>query len=347
MQQSPDEFDAFYKARPRAPARSRPTRSPVTSPPRAAQSATRSSPRGTTGARSPAWRTPRTGSGRTPGSTRSAGTPPGSGTATRASTPTSRATLDALAKLSMTQRKVLLLTQLSSVAWHEMAREVGLTRRAPPSGSSRPRPRAVRHSPRRPLDRGPRAPDRADRPGRRLPLPPPLDHPSRRAPPGAARTPWPASPPPSPRCSSAAPWSHESGGVAPDLHGDQRPRARRVTESAGSRRAAATRGPAERRSRSPSCPAPAPSARAGPSTTPRATASLDLPAGPLRRPRRASGPWSGPSHATAARPADDGHARPSSCRRTDRAAQARLRPHRRLVRRLPRRPGAAARPARA
>ena len=39
----------------------------------------------------------------------------------------SRATLDALAKLSMTQRKVLLLTQLSSVSMQEMAREVGLT----------------------------------------------------------------------------------------------------------------------------------------------------------------------------------------------------------------------------
>jgi DNA-directed RNA polymerase specialized sigma24 family protein len=39
----------------------------------------------------------------------------------------SRATLDALAKLSMTQRKVLLLTQLSSVTMQEMAREVGLT----------------------------------------------------------------------------------------------------------------------------------------------------------------------------------------------------------------------------
>ena len=39
----------------------------------------------------------------------------------------SRATLDALAKLSVTQRKVLLLTQLSSVSMQEMAREVGLT----------------------------------------------------------------------------------------------------------------------------------------------------------------------------------------------------------------------------
>ena len=39
----------------------------------------------------------------------------------------SRATLDALAKLSLTQRKVLLLTQLSSASMQEMAREVGLT----------------------------------------------------------------------------------------------------------------------------------------------------------------------------------------------------------------------------
>ena len=39
----------------------------------------------------------------------------------------SRATLDALSKLSLTQRKVLLLTQLTSASMQEMAREVGLT----------------------------------------------------------------------------------------------------------------------------------------------------------------------------------------------------------------------------
>ena len=39
----------------------------------------------------------------------------------------SRATLDALAKLTLTQRKVLLLTQLSAASMQEMAREVGLT----------------------------------------------------------------------------------------------------------------------------------------------------------------------------------------------------------------------------
>jgi DNA-directed RNA polymerase specialized sigma24 family protein len=39
----------------------------------------------------------------------------------------SRATLDALSKLSLTQRKVLLLTQLSSASMQEMSREVGLT----------------------------------------------------------------------------------------------------------------------------------------------------------------------------------------------------------------------------
>ena len=39
----------------------------------------------------------------------------------------SRATLDALSKLTLTQRKVLLLTQLSSSSMQEMAREVGLT----------------------------------------------------------------------------------------------------------------------------------------------------------------------------------------------------------------------------
>ncbi|MET1059274.1 MAG: sensor domain-containing protein [Nocardioides sp.] len=39
----------------------------------------------------------------------------------------SRATLEALSKLSLTQRKVLLLTQLSSASMLEMAREVGLT----------------------------------------------------------------------------------------------------------------------------------------------------------------------------------------------------------------------------
>lgn len=39
----------------------------------------------------------------------------------------SRATLDALSKLTLNQRKVLLLTQLSSVSMEQMAREVGLT----------------------------------------------------------------------------------------------------------------------------------------------------------------------------------------------------------------------------
>ena len=38
-----------------------------------------------------------------------------------------RATLDALAKLPITQRKVLLLTQLADVSMADMAREVGLT----------------------------------------------------------------------------------------------------------------------------------------------------------------------------------------------------------------------------
>ncbi|KQZ67377.1 hypothetical protein [Nocardioides sp. Root151] len=40
----------------------------------------------------------------------------------------SRATLEALGKLSLPQRKVLLLTQLSSVNMEQMAREIGLTR---------------------------------------------------------------------------------------------------------------------------------------------------------------------------------------------------------------------------
>ena len=42
--------------------------------------------------------------------------------------PEVRATLDALAKLPMTQRKILLLSQLASVSMTDMAREVGLTR---------------------------------------------------------------------------------------------------------------------------------------------------------------------------------------------------------------------------
>jgi DNA-directed RNA polymerase specialized sigma24 family protein len=42
--------------------------------------------------------------------------------------PEVRATLDALAKLPMTQRKTLLLTHLSSVSMADMAREVGLPR---------------------------------------------------------------------------------------------------------------------------------------------------------------------------------------------------------------------------
>ena len=41
--------------------------------------------------------------------------------------PESRATLDAMAKLSLTQRKVLLLTQLSSSSMQDIAREVGVT----------------------------------------------------------------------------------------------------------------------------------------------------------------------------------------------------------------------------
>jgi DNA-directed RNA polymerase specialized sigma24 family protein len=43
--------------------------------------------------------------------------------------PEIRATLDALGKLSVAQRKVLLLSQLASVSMEEMAREVGLPRR--------------------------------------------------------------------------------------------------------------------------------------------------------------------------------------------------------------------------
>ena len=97
----PDDFDAFYKAaRHRLLAADlRAHRRPAGRPQRGARRVRRT--RGTTGARSPGSRTPSPGSGRTPGSTPSAGTPPASGTATSPSTPSSRATLDALAKLTL------------------------------------------------------------------------------------------------------------------------------------------------------------------------------------------------------------------------------------------------------
>ena len=120
------DFDAFYAdARATAPPPDlRPDRGPagVPRPP----CATRSSSPGTTGARCPSWRTPSAGCGRWPGRTRSAGTAPGSGTAPGPTDPELGATLDALGRLSLSQRKVLLLTQLTRGSLEEIAREAEL-----------------------------------------------------------------------------------------------------------------------------------------------------------------------------------------------------------------------------
>ena len=78
---------------------------------------------------------------------RSAGTPRSCGTARRASTPRSRPPSTRSAKLSVTQRRVLLLTELTTSSLAEMAREVGLPR---DRGRARAadRDRAVRAAPR-------------------------------------------------------------------------------------------------------------------------------------------------------------------------------------------------------
>ena len=78
---------------------------------------------------------------------RSAGTPRSCGTARRASTPRSRRTLDALGRLPITQRRVLLLTELTTLLagrrWPARSGSPGPR----PSASCRPRP-PVRAAPR-------------------------------------------------------------------------------------------------------------------------------------------------------------------------------------------------------
>ena len=59
----------------------------------------------------------------------------------------SRATLDALSKLTLTQRKVLLLTQLSSSSMQEMAREVAVCSSRSAAEAVRPRGTAVTGTP--------------------------------------------------------------------------------------------------------------------------------------------------------------------------------------------------------
>ena len=248
----------------------------------------------------------------------------------------SRATLDALAKLSLTQRKVLLLTQLSSASMQEMAREVGLTDEAAERELQTATSRfATQRDVPSTSVRG-HLTELTDRVNEsRFPRPSII----RRA--GAARR----------RAHTGTGVAaavvalflggavvHESGGVAPDLNGASAQGAT-VSETAGAGRDAAARGHAGAGAGRPALPHP--HLPRGPDLRQHRGRrhQLDLPAGPLRRPRRPRGP--GPDLRLHRLPGDDGD---PDGRAVDvrPGRQARLQPHRRLVHRLPRRPGAAA-----
>ena len=136
----PRRVRRVLQGRPRPDCCCRRTPSPATSRPPAPPSATRSSSPGTTGARSCRLDDPEAlGRARTRGRTRSAGTPRGSGTARRASTPRRRRPSTPSASCRSTQRKALLLDQLTAARPRRDRPRGRASRAARPSGSCRPR----------------------------------------------------------------------------------------------------------------------------------------------------------------------------------------------------------------
>ena len=263
--------------------------------------------------------------------------------------PEVKATLDALGQAALTQRRVLLLTQLTSGSLAEMAREVGLPARR---GRARAadRDRAVRAAPRGRHDRASAASSRRSRAPPSTPAGRGRRSSAARAPPAGVRT-------PSSGVVATVAALVVTGTLVTDAAGVRpTPRPR---EPPGSR-------PSGRPGRRPRSPLPGgraahrrqldatlPATAPGPSGTHRrqhrGRRHDVMPCQPSRYadPARRRARWSASSTRHRRRAASHGASRPTEASR-DRAPRRRtLRHRRRLVRRLPRRAGPAARrPAR-
>ena len=110
-----ESFDSFYRATRRRACCTRRSRSPVTSPRPSRRSATRTSARGSTGARSPGSTTPSTGCAPVPGSSRSAGTRARIWHRNKGLSAEHRPCSTPSSELPVAQRRVLLLVDLAGL----------------------------------------------------------------------------------------------------------------------------------------------------------------------------------------------------------------------------------------